>query len=187
MNRWFDPLQKYLDARSLREKWLIAGSLCIAAVLGVQSAIVSPLLARRDAALARREQLDAQLLQARRLAAEFRRLQGGVEAVEARLATAPRIDLRARLEQLALAATIRAEQLESIKPTPVSGNSKYPETRVQVDVRGASLAQTVRFLHAIETSDSHLILRSVQIRKGRAEGGVATLDTTLSVSSFQKG
>ena len=44
----------------------------------------------------------------------------------------------------------------------------------------------VRFLHAIETSDAHLILRSLQIRKGRAEGGTATLDVTLSVSSFQK-
>ena len=42
------------------------------------------------------------------------------------------------LEQLAGTASIRQDQLESVKPTPVSGNSKYPETRVQVTLRSAT-------------------------------------------------
>jgi type II secretory pathway component PulM len=187
VNRWLEPLEKYLDARSAREKWLIVGMLGAVVVFGVQTLVISPLGARRDAAFLRREQLDGELLQARRMAAEIRRLQGGVAAVEARIASAPRGDLGALLEQLAGSASIRREQLESVKPTPVSGNSKYPETRVQVTLRGASMAQTVRFLHAIETSDAHLILRALQIRKGRSSGEAGTLDVTLSVSSFQKG
>jgi type II secretory pathway component PulM len=185
--KWLEPVEKYLDARSPRERWLLVASAAVAVIFAIQSLVLAPLAARRDAATVRREQLDGDLLQARRLAAEIRRLQGAVAAVEAQVAAGSRGDLGALLEQLASAATIRKDQLESVKPTPVSGNSKYPETRVQVTLRGASLAQTVRFLHAVETSDARLILRSLQVRKGRSAGDTGTLDVTLSVSTFHKG
>jgi type II secretory pathway component PulM len=184
VNRWLEPVQRYLDARSPRENWLIVASIGAVVVFAVHNLLLAPLAERQQAALVRREQLDSDLLKARRLAAEIRRTQGGIAAVEAQLAAGSHADLGALLEQLAGSAAIRQDQLESVKPIPVSGSSKYPETRVQVSVRGASMAQTVRFLHAIETSDSHLILRSLQIRKGRSSGDTSTLDVTLAVSSF---
>ena len=187
MNRWLELVQQYLDARSAREKWLIVASAGAILIFGTQALVIAPLSGREDAALVRREQLDTDLVRARRLAAEIRRIQGGVSAVEAQLATGNRADLGALLEQLAGAASIRQDQLESVKPTPVTGNSKYPETRVQVTLRSATMGQTVRFLHAIETSDARLILRSLQIRKGRSTGDASTLDVTLSVSSFTSG
>jgi type II secretory pathway component PulM len=184
----FEPVQKYLDERSARERWLIVASVGAMVVFGVHSLVIAPLAGRQDAAFLRREQLDTDLVQARRLGAEIRRLQGGVAAVEAQLAAGPRTDLAALIEQLASGASIRQDQLESVKPTPVSGNSKYPETRVQVTLRGATMAQTVRFLHSIETArDTRLILRSLQIRKGRNTGDTSTLDVTRSVSSFGSG
>ena len=186
MNRWLELVQQYLDARSAREKWLIVASAGAIVFFAVQAFVLAPLAGRQDAALVRREQLDSDLVRARRLAAEIRRIQGGVSAVEAQLAAGNGPDLGALIEQLAGTASIRQDQLESVKPTPVTGNSKYPENRVQVTLRSATMAQTVRFLHAIETSDARLILRSLQIRKGRSTGDTSTLDVTLSVSSFQK-
>jgi hypothetical protein len=135
----------------------------------------------------RREQLDGDLLKARRLASEIRSLQGAVAAVEAQVASGSHGDLGALLEQVARTAGIRGDQIESVKPTPVSGNPKYPETRVQVVVRAATLPQTVRFLHAIETHEARLILRSLQVRKGRGSGDAGTLDVTAAVSSFASG
>jgi type II secretory pathway component PulM len=186
VKRLLAAIQQYLDARSPRERWLIVASAGAVVVFLAHSAVLAPLADRRDAALLRREQLDTDLVQARRMAAEIRRLQGGVAAIEAQLAASPRGDLGALLEQLARNVSIRQDQLESVKPTPVSGNSRYPETRVQVTLRGATMTQTVHFLHAIETADARLILRSLQIRKGRTTGDTSTLDVTLSVSSFQK-
>jgi hypothetical protein len=184
---WLEPVEKYLDARSPRERWLLVASAAVVVIFAIQSLVLAPLSARRDAAIVRREQLDGDLLQARRLGAEIRRLQGAVAAVEAQVASGSRGDLGALLEELASGAAIRKDQLESVKPTPVSGNSRYPETRVQVTLRGASLAQTVRFLHAVETSEARLILRSLQVRKGRSAGDTGTLDVTLSVSTFSSG
>jgi type II secretory pathway component PulM len=181
-------VQKYLDQRSARERWLIVASVGAVVVFGVHSLVLAPLAGRQNAAFLRREQLDSDLVQARRLAAEIRRLQGGVTAVEAQLAAGNRTDLAALIEQVAGRVSIRQDQLESVKPTPVSGNSRYPETRVQVTLRSATMAQTVRFLHAIETApETRLILRSLQIRKGRNAGDTSTLDVTLSVSSFSSG
>jgi len=186
VNAWLEPVSRYLDARSPRERWLLIATVSVVAVFAIQSLVLAPLAARRDAALVRREQLDSDLLQARRLAAEIRRLQGAVAAVEAQVASGSRGDLGALLEELAGKVSIRNDQLESVKPTPVSGNSKYPETRVQVTLRGATLGQTVRFLHAIESSEARLILRSLQVRKGRSSGEGGALDVTLAVSTFQK-
>ena len=53
-------------------------------------------------------------------------------------------------------------------------------------LKGASLEQTVEFLRKIETSSSHLIVRSLKIRArgDGASGGV--LDVSFSVSSFER-
>jgi len=181
---WLEPISNYLNSRSLREKWLMVATGSVVAVFAMQSLVLAPLSARSDAAVVRREQLDADLLKARRLAVEIRNLQGAVSAVEAQVDSGSRADLSAVLEEIARTAGIRGDQIDSVKPTPVSGNPKYPETRVQVVLRTATLPQTVRFLHAIENHEARLILRSLQVRKGRGSGDSGTLDVTVAVSSF---
>lgn len=184
MKPWLEPISNYLNSRSLREKWLMVATGSVVAVFAMQSLVLAPLSARSDAAVVRREQLDADLLKARRLAVEIRNLQGAVSAVEAQVDSGSRADLSAVLEEIARTAGIRGDQIDSVKPTPVSGNPKYPETRVQVVLRTATLPQTVRFLHAIENHEARLILRSLQVRKGRGSGDSGTLDVTVAVSSF---
>jgi hypothetical protein len=184
---WLEPLSRYLDSRSLRERWLMVASGSVVAIFAIQSFVLAPLAARSAAAIVRREQLDSDLLKARRLAAEIRNLQGAVAAVEAQVASGGHGDLSALLEGIARSAGIRGDQIESVKPTPVSGNPKYPETRVQVVLRTATLPQTVRFLHAIENHEARLILRSLQVRKGRGSGDSGTLDVTVAVSTFSSG
>ena len=76
------------------------------------------------------------------------------------------------------------DRLESIKPKQPSGNERYPETRVEVKLKGATLEQTVQLLYRIETAPAHLIVRSLRI-KSRPDG-TNLLDVSLSVSSFEQ-
>ncbi len=185
MNDWIAQLRKLVDERTPRERWMLVAAAAVVVFLITQLAVVNPLQERAERARVRTTQLDGQILQARRAAAEIRRLQGGVEAVQARIQTSEKTDLLALLERLAARAAVK-DRIESMKPTPVSGNEEFPETRVQVSLRGATLEQTVRFLHSIEAADAHLIMRSLQIRRSRGRGDTGVLDVTFSVSSFER-
>jgi hypothetical protein len=76
------------------------------------------------------------------------------------------------------------DALDSIKPKKPSGNERYPETRVEVQLKGATLKQTVQLLYRIETAPVPLIVRSLRI-KNRPDGS-GRLDVSLSVSSFER-
>ncbi len=60
------------------------------------------------------------------------------------------------------------------------------ESRAEVRLKGTSLDQMVEFLQKIETSTSHLIVRSLKIRaRGDGPNG-PVLDVSFSVSSFER-
>jgi hypothetical protein len=88
------------------------------------------------------------------------------------------------LEKLAEEAGLGAEQIDSVTPKPPSGNERYPETRVEVKLKGATLKQVVRLLHEIETARLYLIVRSLRITTRGKEKQV--LDVSFSVSSFER-
>ena len=187
MNELVNRFRDYLNTRTPRERWLLACAAAVVALVLCYTSVIAPLGRGAEASQQRAAELDTDLLQARRLASEIRRLQGGVEAIEATIVSGKRTNLLALLETLAARSSIQKNQIESIKPTPVSGNSKYPETKVSVILRGTTLEQIIRLLHAIESAESHLIMRSLQVRKARrSQEGDKLLDVTFSVSSFER-
>lgn len=172
----------YLRSRSPRERWALAAAALVVLVLILHTALIRPLQADIGEAEARIADLEGKLLRATRMAGDLRRLQGALSPVEERIEPGARTNLFTLLENLAEQAQIK-DQLESIKPKQASTNARYPETRVEVSLKGASLAQTVNFLYLIETAPMHLIVRSIRLKSRGAE---RLLDVSFSVSSFER-
>ncbi len=186
MNELFDKLRLYLASRSARERWVLVACGCAIAFLFVYLGIIVPLQEGAAGADARVTQLEGERTRALRIAAEMRAIQGELAEVEATIQPGAQTNLIALLSTLAAEAKISQEQLESIEPKQPSANAKYPETRAEVRLRGTSLEQIVGFLHRIETSSSHLIVRSLKIRtRGDGDSG-PVLDVSFSVSSFER-
>jgi len=186
MNDLFAPLRSYLATRSPRERWLIVAGVCALAGVVVYTSIVVPLGESARGADLRVAQLELELTRALGIASEMRGLQGELASVEARIQPGSNTNLIALLSTLAADARISQEQLESIEPKQPSTNARYPETRAEVRLKGASLEQMVEFLHKIETSSSHLIVRSLKIRSRGDGANGPVLDVSFSVSSFER-
>ncbi len=185
MKQLLARLQKLWADRSPRERWIIAIAACVIGLGAMDSMLVTPLQER----IARTERriLDAEADSARasRIALRFHALRGELALVEAQIQPGAQTNLLALIESLAAEAGIR-EQLEAIKPRQGSRNELYPETRVEVSLKSASLQQTVKLLHAIENAPLHLMVRSVRIRSLRTFGTdrAQLLDVSFFVSSF---
>jgi len=186
VNALLASIRSYYAQRSPRERWLIVAAGCVAALLLVYGVFISPLSARAEATNARTTELEGQVTRALQLAAEMRGLQGELADVEGRIQPGAKTNLIAVLSTLAQDAKISQEQLESIEPKQPSQNPKYPETRAEVRLKGASLEQVVDFLYRIETSSSHLIVRSLKLRTRGDATGSPLLEVSFSVSSFER-
>jgi len=184
---WIDKIRALVLERyaqtTARERWLGVLVLAAVAVLLVQAAIIAPLQNSAAAAEERIEQLGSQIQRAQRMAREIQLLSGQIAQVEQRLQTGQKTNLFSLLEEFAQQAEMK-DRLESIKPKQPGGNPRYPETRVEVTLRGATLAQTVNFLYKIETAPLYLIVRSIRM-KARGDKS-QLLDVTFSVSSFER-
>jgi hypothetical protein len=186
VNELVSRLRRYLATRSARERWLLVGGACAVAFVVVYLGMVVPLQQGAAGADARVTQLESDRTRALRIAAEMRGIQGELAAVEAAIQPGAQTNLIALLSTLAAEAKITQEQLESIEPKQPSANAKYPETRAEVRLKGTSLEQVVAFLHRIETSSSHLIVRSLKIRTRGDNDSGPVLDVSFSVSSFER-
>ena len=183
MNALLDRLRALLESRAPRERWLIALGGCLILALAVQTFVAGPLRAREATSAAAILGLETDLQLAARLSREIRLLRGDLVRVEERIQPGESTNLFTLLESLAAEAQI-VDQLESIKPKQPSGNERYPETRVEVSLKGATLRQTVQFLHQIEQAPVLLIIRSLRIKA--REDGSQLLDVNFSVSSFKR-
>ena len=182
MNAWIDRTYAWLRSRTPREQWLLIGASVTVVLAIAQPVLIQPLRADIGRADQRVERLEIELLQATRMAADMQRLQAELSLVEERIEPGARTNLFTLLEALAAQAAV-GDRLESIKPKQASGNERYPETRVEVTLKGTSLGQTVNFLYLIENAPSHLIIRSIRIR---TRGSEKLLDVSFSVSSFER-
>jgi type II secretory pathway component PulM len=176
-------IQQFFRSRSAREQWILALSgaavvFGLIYVLGVRT-IEQRVIVER----ARVAGLQNEVQKAIRLSRSVGSLQGPLRQVEERITPGEKTNLFTLLEALAQQSQVK-DQLESIKPKQPSGNKKYPETRVEVSLKGASLAQIVQLLYRIETASAHLIVRSVRIKSRPDDSGL--LDVSLSVSSFER-
>ena len=137
-------------------------------------------LTLREAELA---QLEAGVTRSVQLARGVQQLQVAVGEVEKRITPGRKTNLLTLLETMAEQAKVK-DALDSIKPKQPSGNERYPETRVEVKLKGATLEQMVQLLYRIEGAPVPLIVRSLRI-KTRPDGS-GRLDVSLSVSSFER-
>jgi len=172
-----------LAERSDRERWIMVGVAALLATLFVRSTLVRPLELAALEAQENAERLEGELQRAARLAPQLQRLEGEIQSVEQRIQTGQETNLLGLLQQLAAQAQM-SDRLERIDPKTPSRNERYPESRVEVQLRSVTLDQTVQFLYSIESAPLYLIVRSVRIR-ARADNP-ALLDVNFSVSSFQR-
>jgi type II secretory pathway component PulM len=173
-----------LAERKPRERWLIVLVGLVLSAIVIDLAVIDPLSERADLAEAKAAQLERDVARALRIASEVRMLQGELASVEPRIRSGERTNLLSELEKMAAAAAISESQLESIKERRASANPRYPETRVEVSLRGATLQQAVDYLYRIETAPILLIVRSLRLR---ARGGPEELvDVQFAVSTFER-
>jgi len=168
-------LAAWLATLSAGERTLVAAA-AAAAGLGL---VASGVLGVRDdlATLgARVAGHERELAAVRRAAAALRR-DGAPAAGEA--ADTPA--LLARLEAAATDAVGR-ERIASMTPTTGPVEDGLAEERVALAVRGASLADTVRLLHRLETADPPLHVARLELRKQPDDP--AHFDATVEVAEL---
>ncbi len=184
MKELLERLRALLQQRTERELWGIVVLSCMAALVLVHQGWAAPLQSRAKGLDQEIEQLKEQMQLAERVVRNVRDLQSELVAVEKAINKEEKIPLLSLLEELAKAAGLTESQLESITPRPSSPNERYPETRVEVRLKGATLPQTIAFLFKIEVAQLHLIVRSLRIQTRGKQDQV--LDVSFSVSSFER-
>ena len=183
MNALIERLRALLQKSSPRERWLMVLAGCIASLLAVQWFLTGPLRSELARSRAASERLEGDLQLAARMSRDIRQLRAELALIEARIKPGETTNLFTLLEGLAANAQI-GDQLESIKPKQASGNERYPETRVEVSIKGATLRQTIEFLYEIESAPVLLIVRSLRVKS--REDDSQLLDVSFSVSSFKR-
>lgn len=184
MNSALASLRSYLASRTPRERWILILAGCLLTAIVFELVLIAPLRERAEVAMRKEARLEGDVARALRIASEVHLLQAELASVEQRIKPGERTNLLSELEKMAAAASIRDGQLESIKERGASANSRYPETRVEVSLKGTTLEQVVNYLYRIETAPILLIVRSLRVR---ARGGPEQLiDVQFSVSTFER-
>jgi type II secretory pathway component PulM len=116
----------------------------------------------------------------RALRGRFDEVNGRLQAVEERIRGGPTGEIFTSLEQMASQSAVK---IDSMEPRTSPASEQYRETKVQVSLKGVSLAQLVAFLSHIDGAPQMLSIKSLRIRT-RADKP-ELLDVTFTVSSFE--
>lgn len=155
-----------------------AGGLMIFSILFL--GIVQPLLGVSSNIEARVDAAEQELLAMNRIRRQYDVVNANLVKVEERIrANHEKRNLLTLLESLAAASSIPVDSMEERK---AQDDDKYKETRVEVRLKSVSLKDTVSYLHAIESSDQLLTVKSLRI-KNRSDSS-NLLDVTFNVSTF---
>ncbi len=180
MKNLLERLRTVFDDLAPRERMLTSlVGLALAITVGYFG-ILLPLLdagARIEQRVTTAEQ---QLGIVKRLRRDFDDVNYRLTAVEQRIQSGPRGNLRTTLENLAKQAFVKVESME---PQASPADERYRETKVEVALKQATLPQTVNYLHRIESTDQALSVKALRIRS-RADKP-ELLDVTFTVSSFE--
>jgi general secretion pathway protein M len=177
---WLARLRAAFDGLSPRERLLVLGAGAALAVAVLLLGVVMPSLRAAAAATGRVSAAEQELLAVERLRQEYDEVQGRLASVEQRIRSGPRGEIFTTLEKLARDSAVKVDSME---PRTAPASDEYRETRVQVALKGVTLAQLVNYLHRIDSSEQVLSIKSLRIRarKDRPE----MLDVTFTVSSFE--
>ncbi len=166
---------------SARERLLVAGAGGMLALALLYALIVNPALNWGNATKQRRILAEQQLQAMTRLRADFDDVNGRVSAVEKRIQKGPSGNLRTTLETLAQRSLVKVESME---PQSTPANDTYRETKVEVEMKGVTLPQTVNYLDLIESAPQVLSVKSLRIRtRGDKQ---ELLDVSFTVSAFER-
>jgi len=143
--------------------------------------VVNPILAASTRAASRVTVAEGQLAAVVRLRQELDEVNARLGSVEQRIRSGPRGEIFTTLESLARASAVTVDSME---PRTSPASEDYRETKVQVILRGVTLAQMVNYLQRIESAPQLLSIKSLRIRT-RADKP-ELLDVNFTVSSFER-
>jgi type II secretory pathway component PulM len=177
----WNRLRAAFENLSTRERVLVSVVGALVVVFVLYFGVVRTTLGMRGDTELRFESAQQQLQVMRRLRREYDDVSDRLTSVEQRIKDGPRGNLRTTLESLATASLVK---IESMEPQATPSNDRYRETKVEVGLKEVTLAQTVNYLHQIETAPQVLSIKSLRMRtrKDKAE----YLDVTFTVSSFER-
>jgi len=180
MRDLWNRLRAFFDNLSPRERilTLAAGSLIALGLL--YFGVAAPVLATGQDMEQRLQAAEQQLGAMTRLRREFDDVDRRLTAVEQRIQSGSRGNLRTTLETLARQASVNVESME---PQATPANGRYRETKVELGLSGVTLAQTVEYLHQIESAQQVLSVKSLRIRTRPDKPEL--LDVSFTVSSFE--
>jgi type II secretory pathway component PulM len=180
VKQWVDRIAVAFGELAPRERLLISVAGLLLALALVYLAIVNPMLGAVERSGRRLDAADQQLRVMTRLRREYDEVQHRLADVEQRIRSGSRGNLRTTLEMLAGKAGVKVESME---PQASPASDTYRETKVEVGLRNVTLAQTVNYLHQIETSSQVLSVKALRIRT--RPDVPEFLDVTFTVSSFE--
>jgi len=137
-------LRTAFENLSLRERVLVSVAGGVLLVVLLAAGVMMPVLSAGAGVEQNLAAAEAQLAVMQRLRREFDDVDGRLKAVEQRIQSGPRGNLRTTLEGLARQATVK---IESMEPQASPANESYRETKVEVALAGVSLSQAVNYLY----------------------------------------
>lgn len=180
MNELLARLDVAWNGLSPRERVLcaIAGGCAVFAIAFL--GIIQPIISLASNIENRVEAAEQQLVVMNRLRRQYDVVNANLTKVEERIrANHEKRNLLTLLESLASSSSIRVDSMEERK---AQVDAKFKETRVEVKLKKVSLRDTVTYLHAIESSDRLLTVKSLRIKNRTDRSNL--LDVTFHVSTF---
>lgn len=173
-------LRSWFEGLAPRERWLVGAAGLVLALALVFAVVVQPLRGAADAAEARARAAARELEVLQQLRARYDEANARVSRVESRIRGGPQGEIFTALETMARESAV---QVDSMEPRTTPASEHYRETKVQVALKGVTLAQTVNYLHRIESAPQLLSVKSLRMRSRRDDPEL--LDVTFTVSSFE--
>lgn len=180
MTALIDQIRDFLRGLQPRERLLIGAVGALVAVMIVIFGVVQPLRGAQRNAASRAATAETQIEAVRALREQYDAVDGRLRSVEEAIRAAPQGEIFTTLEQLASQSQV---SVDSMEPRSAPASEDYRETKVQVTLKGQTLAQVVRYLHHVESAPQPLSIKSLRMRT-RADKP-ELLDVTFTVSSFE--
>lgn len=181
MKEQWRRLQLAFDNLSSRERILVLSVAGMVALTLFYFGGVRFFIGFRDSAESRLLGAEQQLQVMTRLRRDYDDVYQRLTAVEKRITSGKRPNLRTTLETLAQSSLVK---IDSMEPQATPSNEDYRETKVEVGLKEITLAQTVRYLHQIESANEVLSVKSLRMRTRRDKPEF--LDVTFTVSTFER-
>ena len=173
-------LRAALDNLSQRERLLVLAAGGAFLIFFLIVAVVNPLLSASSRATRRVEAAEQEFRAVQLLRSRYDEVDARLASVEQRIRSGPRGEIFTTLESLARASAVTVDSME---PRTSPASEDYRETKVQVVLRGVTLAQTVNYLQRIESAPQLLSVKSLRIRTRSDKPEL--LDVNFTVSSFE--